>query len=351
MLELHFLLFSVRPATPRILLPVYHSRMTSEPAKLFLSHATEDKVPFVRELAEALSRCFSVWFDEYSLPPGASIFQSISAGLAACDFGVVVLSKSFFAKKWTQAELGGLFAREDATLRRIIPVWKGVSVEEVRNFSPILADRRAANASDGVPAVVSFISQAANTAGQQDGFVHTGTVATRFSDLSNRLASVQTSRALSESAEGAALVRRAQDTLFDLMQQQASRLAADSPQLRLKHQRSAEIQGFPNNFIQLTVEACGTIELLMEAIRPASDSVSRARCDLGIFRINRHRSAAEAKPAQLETHSFNPDLTAQGIVQWKDSGGIRYERQHLCALAFQRLCVHIERWHQQATQT
>jgi hypothetical protein len=242
--------------------------MTSEPAKLFLSHATEDKVPFVRDLAAALIPSFRVWYDEYSLPPGASIFQSISAGLADCDFGVVVLSKPFFTKKWTQAELGGLFARESATLRRIIPVWKDVSLEEVRHFSPILADRRAVNASAGVPTVVSFISQAINTAGQQDGFVHTGTVATRFSNLSNRLASVRTSRALSESAEGASLVSLAQDALFDLMQRQATRLAAEAPQLRLTHKRTGEIQCFPNNILLLTVEAHGAIELMLEAARP-----------------------------------------------------------------------------------
>jgi hypothetical protein len=214
-----------------------------------------------------------------------------------------------------------------------------------------LADRRAVHASAGVPAVVSFINQAINTAGQQDGFVHTGTVATRFSDLSNRLASVQTSRALSESAEGANLVKRAQDTLFDLMQKQAKGLAADAPQIRLTNQRSAEIQGVPNNFIQLTVEACGSIELLLEATRPASDSVSRARCDLGVFRITHHRSAAEAKSANLESHSFTPSLSGQGVVQWQDSRGMRYDSQQLCDFAFQRLYEHIERWRQQATAT
>ena len=343
-----------KPLRPRIAPPTLqpglqcHTQMTPELAKLFLCHANEEKVPFVRDLAEALFPFYRVWYDEYSLPPGASIFQSVSAGLAACDFGVVVLSKPFFAKKWTQAELGGLFARESPTLRRIIPVWKDVNFEEVRDFSPILADRRAVNASDGVPAVVSFMSQAVKTAGQQDGFVHTGTVATRFSALSNRLASVQTSRTLSESAEGANLVSRAQDGLFDLMQQQAKRLAAEAPQLRITHKRSGELQCFPNNILQLTVEAHGGIELILEATRPASGSISRARCALDIFRINRDRFAGEAEPANLESHSFTPDLSGQGDVQWQDSRGTRYDPQQLSDFAFQRFYESIERWHQQA---
>src|SRR5262245_37838781 len=108
--------------------------MSPTMTKLFLCHATEDKEPFVRDLADALSRFFWVWYDEYSLPPGGSIFQSISAGLAQCDYGVVVLSKPFFGKKWTQAELGGLFARETDTSHRIIPVWKEISFDEVAQF-------------------------------------------------------------------------------------------------------------------------------------------------------------------------------------------------------------------------
>ena len=325
--------------------------MISEPEKLFLSHATEDKIPFVRDLADALGRSFGVWYDEYSLPPGASIFHSVSAGLAACDFGVVVLSKHFFAKKWSKAELAGLFAREEPELRRIIPVWKDVTFEEVRAFSPILADRRAVKASEGVPAVVSFISQAIRTAGQRDGFVHTGSVATRFSDLSNKLESTQASRELANSPESAALVKAAQDTLIDLMQQQALRLATGAPKLRLTHRRSGEVQAIPNNFIQLAVEACGAFELLLEVVRPAHDSVSGARCDLDIFRLNRHRFPVEAKPDNLESHSFSPDLSHPGIVQWRDSRGTLYEAQQLCDFALQRLYEHIDRWRQRPTAT
>lgn len=236
--------------------------MNSVLPKLFLTHATEDKVPFVRSLAEVLSRSFRVWFDEYSLPPGGSIFQSISAGLASCDFGVVVLSKPFFTKKWTQAELGGLFARESATLRRIIPIWKDVSFEEVCAFSPILADRRAVRAIDGLVAVVAFVSESINVANQPDGFVHTGTITTRFAELNNKFESLQTTRALAESAAGASLVIHAQDGLFDLMEHQARRLAVEAPQLALKHTRGAEVPCMPNNMVQLTVEARGGIKLL-----------------------------------------------------------------------------------------
>ena len=76
------------------------------------------------------------------------------------------------------------------------------------------------NASEGLEAVVSFISRAIENAGKPDGFVHTGTVANQFSELSNKLHSFQTSRALFGSAAGAKLIADAQNALFDLIEQE-----------------------------------------------------------------------------------------------------------------------------------
>ena len=127
--------------------------------KLFISHASEDKDMFVRPLAEALVSEFKVWYDEYELVVGASLLEEISKGLATCDYGVVVLSKSFFSKKWPQNELNGLFSLEDKDKKVILPVWYGVTREDVNQRSPILADRLAAKAEDGINAVVKEISR------------------------------------------------------------------------------------------------------------------------------------------------------------------------------------------------
>src|SRR5437667_11422133 len=94
---------------------------------VFLSHASEDKQSFVNDLAEQRRAVHEVWYDEYSLKVGDSIFESISKGLRTCDYGVVVLSKNFFSKKWTRAELDGLFALERAVHKIILPVWLEVS--------------------------------------------------------------------------------------------------------------------------------------------------------------------------------------------------------------------------------
>jgi hypothetical protein len=128
--------------------------------KLFISHATEDKKDFVHPLAESLSADFEVWYDDYKLVIGCSLLEEISKGLAKCDFGVVILSNHFFAKNWPQQELNGLFALEEKDKKVILPVWKNITREDVLRYSPILADRFAAKAKDGIDNVVNEIKRA-----------------------------------------------------------------------------------------------------------------------------------------------------------------------------------------------
>lgn len=112
---------------------------------LFISHASEDKSEFVRELAQTLiDRGFRVWFDEFEITLGDSLRESIDQGLAKSAFGVVVLSRSFFAKQWTQLELNALFAKESHGGKKVIlPLWHNVERSDVLAFSPMLADKYA----------------------------------------------------------------------------------------------------------------------------------------------------------------------------------------------------------------
>lgn len=114
---------------------------------LFISHASEDKASLVRPLANLLRRLgCSVWYDEFELRPGDSLTESIDRGIVTSSFGLIVLSKAFFAKHWTKEELRGLRAMEAGKLATIVPVWLGVTLDDVRAFSPTLADKFAINA-------------------------------------------------------------------------------------------------------------------------------------------------------------------------------------------------------------
>ena len=117
---------------------------------LFISHASEDKADIARPLANSLKRMgFRVWFDEFELTVGDSLRRSIDRGLASSRFGVVILSRAFFEKEWTQKELDALVARDDGREKVILPVWHGVTRADVVRWSPLLADRLAVSSATG----------------------------------------------------------------------------------------------------------------------------------------------------------------------------------------------------------
>lgn len=114
---------------------------------VFLSHASEDKEEIARPLKDALeARGVSVWFDELRIRVGQSIRQEIETGIAACRFGVVIISPHFFAKQWTQAELDALFGKKMSSGQNLVlPIWHHVSKDEVQRESPLLAGVMALN--------------------------------------------------------------------------------------------------------------------------------------------------------------------------------------------------------------
>jgi len=113
---------------------------------VFISHASEDKDEVVRPLALALkSNGLSVWFDEFELKIGDSLRRKIDAGLAKSNFGIVVISRDFIKKGWTNYELDGLITRAVSGEQQLLPIWHHITKQEVMNYSPSLADKVARN--------------------------------------------------------------------------------------------------------------------------------------------------------------------------------------------------------------
>ena len=109
---------------------------------VFISHASEDKNEVARPLALALqSGGLRVWYDEFELKIGDSLRRKIDKGLASSRFGVVVLSKSFFAKGWPNYELDGLVTRTVSGEQVILPIWHDITKQELIRYSPSLADK------------------------------------------------------------------------------------------------------------------------------------------------------------------------------------------------------------------
>jgi hypothetical protein len=134
----------------------------------FISHDSRDKEKFVRELASTLQKMLcTVWYDEFSLIPGASLRESIETGLKKCKKCVLILSPNFIGNGgWTKAEFDSIFTREILEKKNVvIPIWHGVTKEEVYEYCPRLLDRVALQSEIGVEEVARKLVVAINYEG------------------------------------------------------------------------------------------------------------------------------------------------------------------------------------------
>lgn len=113
---------------------------------VFISHASEDKDVVARPLANALSDAgLTVWYDEFEMRIGDSLRRKIDQGLAHSRFGIVVISRDFIKKGWTNYELDGIVTRTVSGEQVMLPIWHNITKDEVIAYSPTLADKIARN--------------------------------------------------------------------------------------------------------------------------------------------------------------------------------------------------------------
>jgi len=131
---------------------------------IFISHASEDKdsvaIPLCRLLEE---RGLRVWVDQYQITLGDSLRQKIDEGLSKSKYGVVIISEHFFAKSWTQKELGALFSLDSNREKSILPVWHRVDYDFVTRHSPTLANIHATTTDKGLKQVSDEVLRAVSS--------------------------------------------------------------------------------------------------------------------------------------------------------------------------------------------
>lgn len=133
-------------------------RSSYEQPLAFISHDSRDKDLVARDIALGLmARVCPVWYDEFSLKVGDRLRESIEKGLKECHRCILIVSKNFLANDgWTKSEFDSVFTREILERRDVIlPVWHDVTVQEVYDYSPTLANRFAINWAEGKDRVVA----------------------------------------------------------------------------------------------------------------------------------------------------------------------------------------------------
>lgn len=135
---------------------LYQQAYTEEEYDVFISHASEDKESFADALCKELREAgIKVWYDTLSIAWGDSLRAKIDNGLKKSKYGIVIISRDYIKKGWTQYELDGLFQREMTGGKTILPIWHNITKQEVEEFSHTLAGRKALNSSSMTPAEIA----------------------------------------------------------------------------------------------------------------------------------------------------------------------------------------------------
>lgn len=298
--------------------------------KLFISHASEDKDDLVRPLVAELKKDFDVWFDEYELKLGDSLRGKIDAGLRACDYGIVVLSPSFFAKKWTVEELNGLFALEDANAKLILPIWHNVDVTVVRNFSPMLAGRRAALSSKGIQQIVEEIRISVGASGRTHEILVPNRGLQAFRNLVGKISSWQLDEKILRSTKGVRLFERSIKRIGELIWGQ---LQAD--------QEKRHLFRFEDRGIYFVIYGPFHIFLVVSAQNGFANTVREAEILVRIYR-DKSMDGVRGEEEELERTVWTITCMSEDSIGFRKKGdSVVISEEDLASFILERFCLQI----------
>ncbi|MDM0079234.1 toll/interleukin-1 receptor domain-containing protein [Variovorax sp. J31P179] len=130
----------------------------SKPYHLFISYASEDEA-YATELAGSLRFLgITSWFAPLSLKVGDKLLDSINAGLMASEYGLLLLSTSYLAKRRTSYELDVLHRQHIEDQKRLFPLWHGVEKSQISEWNPGLSGIIALRSTEGLASISEKIA-------------------------------------------------------------------------------------------------------------------------------------------------------------------------------------------------
>ena len=107
----------------------------------FISYASEEKDVAVLLTTKLEELGTSVWIDDKQLKIGDQIRTSLEKGLINSRYGIVLISKNYLDKYWTNQELNSLYELEEHGIKKILPIMIDVSHDEIKKKSLFLANK------------------------------------------------------------------------------------------------------------------------------------------------------------------------------------------------------------------
>lgn len=116
---------------------------------VFISHANADKENYVDELKKSLDQLkIKIFYDKDSLEWGDAWKRQILEGVAKAEFAIIVISKNFFGREWTENELKEFLNRHNRNGQKVIlPILHNISKAQLKEKYPAVADIQALDSS------------------------------------------------------------------------------------------------------------------------------------------------------------------------------------------------------------
>lgn len=117
---------------------------------VFISHANKDKEDYVDLLNASVKRLgINIFYDTDVLSWGDNWKQMILEGTQKSEFAIIVISRNFFGREWTERELAELLARQNENKQKIVlPLLHGISLDELKEKYPELGDIQCISSDD-----------------------------------------------------------------------------------------------------------------------------------------------------------------------------------------------------------
>lgn len=130
----------------------------TKPYHVFISYATEDEA-YAKELATSLQWLgLSVWFAPIALQIGGKLLDSINAGLIASQYGLLLISPTYIEKRWTSYELDVLHRQHIEQDKKLLPIWHGISKQQLDGWNPGLSGIIALQSTEGAGNIAKKIA-------------------------------------------------------------------------------------------------------------------------------------------------------------------------------------------------
>lgn len=117
---------------------------------VFISHANKDKLSYVNDLNKVIKKLgINIFYDTDVLSWGDNFKQVILDGTAESEFAIIVISKNFFGREWTEHELDEFLAQQNASGQKtVLPLLYGITFDELKEKYPTLGDIQAITTKD-----------------------------------------------------------------------------------------------------------------------------------------------------------------------------------------------------------